>query len=128
MKKIRHTWKARSNNDKNPNKNICALAVARAIGVDHKVRYLHCLNDVIRACRAGGYTVRSRKSSVKGTTVGAIRNQLEALGADFYIVRVDGHVLLLGCYGKTLIDTDPRKRDRRKITHVYGVWHPSRTP
>jgi hypothetical protein len=37
-------------------------------------------------------------------------------------VVVRGHVLLLARDGRTLIDTDPRKRDRRAIRKVYAIF------
>jgi len=102
-----------SNNSVNPNKNVCVYHVANALGVAAKVRYLHLMDDLIRAARTI-YTVRSRKSSVKGNTVGKIRRQLSALGARYYIVGVPGHVLLLDSQGNTIVDTASRKRDKRK--------------
>lgn len=50
-----------SNNPMNPNKNICARAVAYALDVDKEVRYLHTLKDLIKAARKK-WTVRSRFS------------------------------------------------------------------
>jgi len=50
-----------SNNSENPNQNICARAVAYALDVDKEVRYLHTLNDLIKAARKK-WTVRSRFS------------------------------------------------------------------
>lgn len=113
-----------SNNKHNPNQNICALAVARALGVNDNVRYLHVMEDLVRAARTK-YTVRSRKSLLKADTVGALRKEIqEKIDALAFIVRVDGHVILLDCNGNTVVDTDPRKRDKRKVTHVYAVWKP----
>lgn len=101
----------------------CALAVANALGVAGNVRYLHNLDDTLRAVRTA-YSVRSRLSAVGGLgkTVGAIRAKLAQQGARYYIVHVQGHVLLLGADGSTLIDTNPRKHDRRKIRYIYGVF------
>tara|TARA_A100001037_G_scaffold270738_1_gene265773 strand:- start:99 stop:494 length:396 start_codon:yes stop_codon:yes gene_type:complete len=118
----RQSFQKGSNNPDNPNQNICVQAVAFALGVDYRVRYLHTIKDLVRAARLA-YTVRSRKSAVgNAKTVGAIRNKVKDLGASYYILRVAGHVLLLGSDGKTLVDTDPRKRDKRKVTHIYGVF------
>lgn len=114
---------AASNNKQNPRKNICAEAVARALGVSRHVRYLHFISDLVRAARVD-YMVRSRMSAARarGKTVGGIRANLATLGARYYIVRTEDHVLLLGREGQTLVDTAPRKRDRRRITHIYGVY------
>ena len=120
----REIHRNKSNNKNNPNKNVCALAVATALGVDEEVRYLHKMEDLIRASRKA-YNVRSR-GQVKGMTVGKARTKLEKIGAEvdarYFIVHVDGHVLLLGHNGQTLIDTAPRKRDSRKIWSCYVVY------
>ena len=42
--------------------------------------------------------------------------------AQLYIVQVEKHVLLLNAEGITVIDTDPRKRDRRKVRGVWGLF------
>jgi hypothetical protein len=34
---------------------------------------------------------------------------------------VDGHVLVIGRDGQTLVDTDPRKNDRRKLKGLVAV-------
>lgn len=121
--KYRQTQKDESNNNANPNQNVCALAVARALKVQDSVRYLHNMRDIVRAARTR-FLIRSRMTDAKAKnkSVGAIRANLAAIGALGYIVRVDGHVLLLDAQGQTLVDTDSRKRDRRKVTHVYGIY------
>ena len=35
---------------------------------------------------------------------------------------VDGHVLLLNRDGQTIVDTDSRKRDTRKVVGLWGVF------
>jgi hypothetical protein len=116
-------FKENSNNTANQNQNICALAVAQYLRVDKKVRYLHKLPDLIRAARFDFKVVsRMTAAKAKGKSVGAIRKNLAAIGAMLFIVRVDGHVMLLHGNGETLIDTAPRKRDRRKVTHVYAIY------
>ena len=121
----RQTARAKSNNKDNGNKNICALRVAQALGVGAETRYLHTVNDVVYAARKA-YTVRSRGSNVKGKTVGASRAKLIELAEQHntigFIVRVAGHVLLIDKEGKTVVDSDPRQRDKRKITHCYIVY------
>ncbi len=116
-----------SNNSDDPRKNICGLRVATALGVERRVRYLHTMSDLVRAARAGGFLVRSRRSRLpRAATVGTARAKCEAIGAKYYLARVEyggkGHVILLGRDGRTLIDSDPRERDRRRVTHFYGVW------
>jgi hypothetical protein len=110
-----------------PNKSICASAVSDWFGVTNVQRYMSTISDLVKAVRTE-YTVRSRGSLVKYKTIGAARSILEKntknkdLGAIGYIIRVANHVILLNRFGQTLIDTDPRKRDRRTITHCYIVY------
>lgn len=115
-------WATNLQGEEHTFKTVCNTAVTRYFGADADVHYLHCIADVVRAVRKQGFTVRSRKSSVKIGSVGQVRKQLKKLGLGFYIVRVFGHVLLLDHTGKTVVDTDPRKRDRRQITHLYKVF------
>jgi hypothetical protein len=125
MTTSRRKFKKKSNNKENPNQNVCANAVANYLGVDFKVRYLHTITDIVRAVRKR-WTVRSRKSSVKGKTVGSIRKELENLDGRFYMIRTQvgrtGHVILLDKSGKIIIDTAPVKRDKRKFTHLYAIY------
>lgn len=121
-RKWRQLLQIDSNNDQNPNKNICVYRVAKMLGVEDKVRYLHTISDLKRAARTR-FSIRSVKSIAKAETVGAARKNLNGQnGALGYIVWVPGHVLLLGREGRTIVDTDPRKRDRRKIKGIYGVY------
>lgn len=126
----RQALRSSSNNPTNPNQNSCAYAVARVLMVDDEVRYLHTWGDMLRAVRKL-WSMRS-VASVVGITkndksVGAVRADLLKHAAQHrdvtsYVVRVDGHVLLIGRDGNTMVDTDPRKRDRRKVLNVYGVY------
>lgn len=122
MSKVyRDKARANSNNDDNANKNVCALAVAKALGVDGLVRYLHNIDDIKRAAGMR-YSVRSRRSALKGDTVGSLRSKCKAQGALCFIVWIQGHVLLLDSNGATAVDTDSRKNDRRKVRGVWGVF------
>lgn len=119
---FRQIMRARSNNDQNPNKNVCVLRVAQMLSVDQAVRYLHTIEDLKRAARTR-FSIRSVKSMAKADTVGGARKNLNGQnGALGYIVWVKGHVLLLGREGQTLVDTDPRKSDRREIRGIYGIY------
>jgi len=117
----RQVKKANSNNPDNPNQNICAMRVCQALGVADQVRYLHTISDVKRAA-GKRFSVRSVKSAAKSNTVGGARSNLKAVGALAYIVHVEGHVLLLNADGESVVDTDARKRDRRKMLGVWGVY------
>ena len=108
----------------NKNKNPCATAVAEYLGVADLVRYLHTYDDVKRAV-AKKFSVRSVKTYVKSSTAGGARKKMSEIGAEYYIVWVAGHVLLMDKFGKTIVDTSPRKRDCRKILGIHGVYRKS---
>jgi hypothetical protein len=78
--------------------------------------------------RRFGWSVRSRKSSLlKGTrTVGSVRKEIASY-TDYtedtmYLIHVMGHVLLLNSNGQTVVDTSPRKVDRRKVYNVVAIF------
>lgn len=78
--------------------------------------------------RRAGYSVRSRKSklSKSESTVGAARAKIAAVAAAepeirAFIVRVSGHVLVIDREGNTVVDTDPRKADRRQIVGIFAI-------
>lgn len=122
---------AESNNAQNRNKNVCALAVAKILGVDGATKYLHTWSDLSRAIR-WMWSFRSVKSAVgmrKGDTVGKLRAKLaKNYGKDpklyLYVAMTPEHVIVLGPKGETLIDTAPKKRDVRPVLKVYGVYAP----
>jgi hypothetical protein len=39
-----------------------------------------------------------------------------------YLLHVMGHVLLLNSKGETVVDTAPRKVDRRKVYNVVAIF------
>jgi len=133
----RQSLKDRSNNKENPNKNWCGLTVANALGVADATRYLHTWSDLARAIRTC-WSFRSVKTALKvkpyQTTVGAVRVRIRRMyiskSSDLatdpraYVVMVDHHVLMLDATGRTIVDTDPRERDARKIHKIYGVYFP----
>lgn len=132
----RQSLRDRSNNKDNPNKNWCGLTVANALGVADATLYLHTWSDLARAIRTC-WSFRSVKTTLKvkpyQTTVGAVRVRIKRKGINkpatsdptAYVVMVDHHVLMLDQQGNTIIDTDPRERDARKIHKIYGVYFPS---
>ena len=77
--------------------------------------------------RRNGYTVRSRMSKIKkGSSVGSIRKTLEKVAANepdilAFVVRIKSHVLVVDRTGKTIVDTDKRKRDKRKVLGLIAV-------
>jgi len=82
------------------------------------------------------YTVRSRMSAFGSSvrSVGALRKKAAKVAAAAvsdtgakvnvvgFIVGVPGHVLMLDASGNTVVDTAPRKRDRRAVDGVYIVY------
>ncbi len=78
--------------------------------------------------RRNGFSVRSRMSQLKTTerTVGASRRKLKSVAKSegdiiAFVVRVQGHVLVLNRDGQTVVDTDKRIRDKRKVLGVFAV-------
>ncbi len=105
---------------------VCTTAVLAYLRVDmSRVRYSDNTNDVKRHLRNAGYAVRSRMSKLpKNATVGQARAALAKLGACegvHYYLGVEGHAMLLDSQGRTVVDTDPRQRDRRRVRHVSAV-------
>jgi len=94
------------------------------------VRSLHYMTDLERAARLGGYTVRSRKSKVKGLSVGGARKICSKISEQEssdrviigYMIAVPSHTLFLDPQGNTIVDTDPRQRDRRKMDWFKIVY------
>lgn len=131
MRKYRIQMRKESNNASNTNKNVCALAVARLLCCDQQTRYLHNWSDLQRAIRSL-WSMRSVKSYVKAkpdSTVGSLRKAMHDYATKeqhliAYVIRVEGHVLMIDRNGKTLVDTAPRKRDRRKVLDITGIYLP----
>ena len=128
MANIREQLRAESNNPSNPNYNVCVKACYDYLGVTHLHRYGHYGSDMLLAIRKK-YTVRSRMSSVRGRkSVGNARRFCEAITARCegrvvgYLVGVEGHALLLDPQGNTMVDTAPRKRDRRLMDMFYVIY------
>jgi len=131
MKVNRKIQRLLSNNPDNKNKNVCVLAIAKALGCENDTRYLHNINDLVYALRTR-HTVRSRADRAKGKTVGKVRPMLHAIAAEVnakaFVARVSGkvggcgHVLMFDTGGNTVVDTAPRRRDRRKVTHLYVIY------
>lgn len=118
---LRDLYRATSNNLKNPNKNICAKAVASAFGrADSKVRYLHTSEDVVRAVRKNGFIV-SKQKGTKGQAVCQIDHE-NTDGLVGWIVEVDGHILALSPDGQGGVDTDPPKKGWADIRPIKNLW------
>jgi len=111
-------------------KTVCVTAVLTAIGVRNEAfrKTWNGKRDVwTDVLRRNGYGVRSRKSKLpKECTVGVARRYIRTFKGDpkgaKYIVRVSGHIMLLDAQGYTVVDTDPRMRDRRLVEKIYMVF------
>ncbi len=112
-------------------KTVCVTACLTAIGVPFESfqvtgtlqnpNYLSLINKV-------GYCARSRKSKMpKGLTIGACRKAIKNLGENaVYFVVVNGngycHAMLIDNNGETIVDTAPRKKDKRKVHSIHAVF------
>ena len=127
-KSAREVLKARSNNSDNPNKNICAYAVAKAFGCENRTRYLHTTDDLLRAVRKL-FKVRQCNTALKvksgKTTKWDLQDHLKSnTYRDHlaYIVQVRGHVFALYSNGKQLVDTDFITSLNRPMDKVWAVY------
>ena len=111
-------------------KTVCVTACLTALGIPLGAFHSTSTKGNVLAyegvIRRNGFALRSRLSSVpKGASVGKARLSLCKLGlpeGSFFVVLVRGHLILLDRNGQTVIDTDPRTRDSRKIIRVHAVW------
>lgn len=132
-------------------KTVCTSAVLAAFGIDScSYHYSGQLKQRLQILNKNGWAARSRNSHVrrgyrnlklKGIpktqtrSVGQVRRIIALVNRDEpetnawgdpygtrYMIRVDGHALLLGYDGATLVDTDPRARDRRKVLDIRAVF------
>ena len=113
-------------------KTVCSSHVLAYLGIPpsayHYSNRLENIAGVLR--RVGGFAVRSRDSACKTKkrpSVGAIRKVIKSGKMNdpkgtHYAVLVDYHILLLDGNGKTVVDTDPRKADRRKAWAVRAIF------
>jgi hypothetical protein len=123
---LRAAARQASNNPDNPNQNICALRAVEYFGAEQSQRYLHNAADVFRAI-GSRFSVRSVKSKMAKTVGGSRAAMATVAAADSsivaFVVVIAGHVLVCNRDGKTVVDTAPRKNDRRKVRFVKAVRH-----
>lgn len=112
---------------------VCTTAVLAEFGIRGGIRYCDSRNDVKRHLRKNGWAVRSRNSACGlyrkrgGVSVGQVRERIRKLAAPHtarFYVSVLGHAMLLDNQGRTIVDTAPRKRDRRTVYHISLVDQP----
>jgi len=114
-------------------KTVCVTACLTALGVP--VDSFHYTGKVLdnrreAILRRHGYAVRSRMSKLpKNPTIGKTRDAIKKMDdpkGTKYMVVVQGngycHAMLLDANGKTVVDTDPRKRDKRKVVSIKAVY------
>jgi hypothetical protein len=111
-------------------KTVCVSSVLHALGIPvnsyHSTSTLKNINAYESIIRRNGYALRSRNSHMRpANTVGSIRKKIRELTDPenaMYLVRLKDHVLLLDRTGKTIVDTDSRIRDKRKVVRVQAIW------
>lgn len=111
-------------------KTICVSSVLHALGIPvssyHSTTTKKNLNNYETIIRRNGYALRSRKSHIKKpSTVGSIRKKIKNLQDPLntvYLIRLRNHVLLLDQNGDTIVDTDPKIKDRRQVFNVQAIW------
>lgn len=113
-------------------KTVCVSACLAHFGIAPSAyRYAGELGQLEAILRRHGFSVRSRFSKLPKTkgkwrcTVGQARKAIAKFSGDpdarFYVsVWGDnyGHAMILDGLGRTLVDTDPRERDRRKVRRL----------
>ena len=107
-------------------KTICTSNVLAFFGIaSDSYHYADSNSDMKRILRKNGWSVRSRMSALCGKkkiTIGGLRKKIADLGeSGAFYVSVPGHAMLLDSMGRTIIDTAPRKRDRRQVVSVSKV-------
>lgn len=110
-------------------KTVCVSTVLDAFGIrPHQYRYAWSAkrgNIFDSILRRFGWSVR-KLNKFTGKTVGAIRNEFGGAEGEYFIIWVTkkcgySHLILLDSHGKTITDTNPRKRDRRRVVQVWKV-------
>ena len=124
-----HIYYASSGKGFSRAKTVCTSAVLAAFGIaPGTYKYSGMLKQRLAILNRNGFAARSRKSRLpKGISVGAARkiianNNWGDPRGTRYMIRVQGHALLLDNLGATIVDTAPRKRDRRTILDIRAVF------
>ena len=114
-------------------KTVCVTACLTSFGIDvSSFNYTGHLYDQTRVkiLNRNGYSCRSRLSAVGGenTSIGKVREKIRQLND-----RADTRYLVCMCYGdschaivmdkngETIVDTAPRKMDRRRVMTIHAV-------
>ena len=107
-------------------KTVCTSAVLAHFGIaPSSYRYAENRKTVCSVLRRNGWSVRSRMSKLpKGCTIGQARKAIAKFSgkdSERFYVSVPGHAMLLDGKGRTVVDTAPRKRDRRRVLAITIV-------
>ena len=116
--------------DKGRGKTVCTSHVLAEFGIDAcTYHYSGKRKQMIAILNRNKFSVRSRKSKMKGNSVGAARKAIRTLndpvGTKYLLIVTYagvGHALLLNNQGTTIVDTDPREVDRRNVLYLYAVY------
>lgn len=85
---------SRSNNSENPNKNLCILEVTKMLGCASATKYLHTIDDMLRATRTK-WKVRQAKTKYKVNGKTTIKDVVKSMEpGQGVIIYTKGHVLL----------------------------------
>lgn len=114
-------------------KTVCVTAVLTALGIPaSSFHYTGTIRDGRRNAilNRNGFACRSRLSKIgKQCSVGKARKKIAKLGEGAsvkYMISVRygkcAHLMLLDHTGATLVDTDPRKVDKRRIFSIHAVF------
>jgi hypothetical protein len=119
----RQIYKDSSNNPVNKNKNVCALAVATILGVEDQTRYLHTIEDLLRAIRKL-WSVR-KATEFTNKSLHYFKENVGHSNRDVigYVVWVNGHVFATYKDGLTSVDTCPYG-DHTLVKQVFAVTVP----
>ncbi len=108
----------------------CATGVLAFFGVKGVTWNARTKTNVwANTLRRNGFAVRSRMSKLRKAekTVGGARRRLAEVAAAepdllAFVARVRGHVLVMDRDGNTVVDTSPRRRDRRELVGLVAVF------
>ena len=131
-------------------KTVCTSAVLAAFGINScSYHYSGQLKQRLAILRKNGWAARSRNSHLKRgyrnigykpgvKTVARAKYIIKWLTHELgrhasenswgdpkgtrYMIRVQGHALLLDYDGEVIVDTSPRKKDRRKVLDIRAVF------
>lgn len=114
-------------------KTICTSHVLAAFGIDASTyHYSGRTSQRAAILRRNGFAVRSRMSWLKSRTVGSARSVIRGLAGSYdptgtrYMLCLVGdgyaHAILLDATGATIVDTDPREADRRRVVAIHAVF------